>query len=123
MVIGLIVGHSDFGQAVLHAAESIAGDIEHIEYVSNDGLSTDDLVEKLRAFCGKNSDDSVLVFVDVYGGSCWRAAKMARLPNSNIIAGLNLPMLLSFMQKRKSLSFDELVHVIENDGKRAIKSE
>jgi len=123
MIKGLIVGHRDFGKAILNAMESISGSIENIEWVSNDGLSTNELAEKIRAACELNGEEGILVFVDVYGGSCWRAAKMARASNARIITGINLPMLLSFIHKRETISLDELPAVMENDGKRAIQSE
>jgi len=123
MIKGLIVGHRDFGKAVLHAIESISGSIADISSISNDGLSTDELADHVRKACERNCDEGIVVFVDVYGGSCWRAAKMAKAPNSRIVTGFNLPMLLSFIHKRNSTTLDELPIMLENDGKRAIQSE
>lgn len=123
MIKGLIVGHRDFGKAIINAAESISGCTERIEYVSNEGLSTNELADKIKVLCNRDCDEGVVLFVDVYGGSCWRAAKMAKTSNAHIVTGLNLPMLLSFVQKRKTVSFDVLPSVMETDGKRAIMIE
>jgi len=123
MIKGIIVGHSGFGKAVLKAIQSISGRNEHIECFSNDGLSTNELTDEIKALCEGECEDGVIVFVDVFGGSCWRAAKMTRLSNSHIISGFNLPMILSFINKRETIPFDELVSVIESDGKRAIVRE
>ena len=123
MIQGLVIAHSDFGAALQNAVESISGDTDNIVHLSNTGLSTDRLTENIRSVCEKSDHDSVIIFVDVYGGSCWRASKKARIPNAHIITGFNLPMLLSFINKRDSLPFDELAHTLEVDGKRGIKSE
>lgn len=123
MVKGLVIGHRDFSGAVMHVIESVSGDIECIDFISNDGLSTDGLTEQIQLFCEAGIQDGVVVFVDMYGGSCWRAAKKANIENTHIVSGFNIPMLLSFIQKRQTLPFDELVRIIEYDGKRAIRKD
>ncbi|MBN1292137.1 MAG: hypothetical protein JXB48_09890 [Candidatus Latescibacteria bacterium] len=123
MIQGIIIGHVDIGNALIDALHSISGMVEFIEYISNKGLSTNELAEIIKSKSQKNSSDGVMLFVDMYGGSCWRAAKMARVPNSHIVTGINLPMLLSFIQKRNTIPIDELPAIMEIDGKRAITSE
>ena len=120
MICGLLVGHKDIGEGILRAVKSISGGVENFSYISNDGLSTNELVEKIKAFSDGYKGEGLLVFVDLYGGSCWRASKKAKLENTHIISGANLPMLLSFINKRESVSLDELPVIIENDGKRGI---
>ena len=120
MIKGLVIGHRDIGDGLLKALESISGSFEDIVFISNKGLSTDELSGKITAACNNNE---VILFVDVYGGSCWQAAKKARLSRCHIITGVNLPMLISFVNKRRALSFDKLNTVLEKDGKRGIISE
>ena len=123
MIAGLIVGHHNIGEAILTAIESILGSHKHLSSISNNGLSTGELAEKIKNFASSMNNNGLLIFVDVYGGSCWRAVKMAKVPKSHIVTGINLPMLLSFIQKRESLSFDDLPRVLETDGKRGITCE
>jgi len=123
MVQGLIIGHRDLSSAILNAIESIAGKTECLFCVSNEGLSTEELTERIKHVCESDCGGDVLMFVDVFGGSCWRAAKMARIPGARIISGLNLPMILSFIHKRATVSPDLLPSVLEKDGKRAIMSD
>lgn len=120
---GLIVGHKDIGNGLLKALESISGSFEDIIYFSNDGLSTKELADKINTACIDCQYNGIIIFVDVYGGSCWRAAKMAKLLRCHIITGLNLSMLLSFVNKRDSFSFDELSSILVTDGKRGITAE
>ncbi|MBT4485088.1 MAG: hypothetical protein HOC71_15595 [Candidatus Latescibacteria bacterium] len=120
MIYGLLVGHRDIGEGILRALKSISGGIENFSCISNDGLSTNELVEKIIAFSDDHKGEGLLIFVDLYGGSCWRASKKAKLKSTHIISGANLPMLLSFINKRESFSLDDLPVIIENDGKRGI---
>ncbi|MFC1606896.1 PTS sugar transporter subunit IIA [Candidatus Latescibacterota bacterium] len=123
MIKGLIVGHSEFGSAVLQAIQAISGSTEDIYTISNIGLSTDDIIDKIRSICQPECQDGLLIFVDLFGGSCWRAAKKAAVPNSRIVTGLNLPMLLSFVSKRSEMLLDELADIMDVDGKRGIRLE
>jgi mannose/fructose-specific phosphotransferase system component IIA len=123
LIHGIIVGHQDIGDAFLRALNSISGSIEHISFISNNGLSTRDIVKKIKDTGNGCKDDGIIIFVDIFGGSCWRAAKLAQLSQCHILTGLNLPMLLSFINKRNSFSFVELPSVLELDGKRGITSE
>ena len=123
MICGLLVGHSDIGEGIVRALESISGDVDNFFYISNEGLSTNELIEKIKSFSDDHQEEGLLIFVDLFGGSCWRASKMAKLNGTRIISGANLPMLLSFINKRELFSLDELPAIIENDGKRGITLE
>ena len=123
MVKGLLIGHRDLSIAIMHVLESVVGTIENIDFLSNEGLSTEDLTQKILLFSKKDIDDGIIIFVDMYGGSCWRAAKKTKLKNSYIISGYNIPMIMSFIHKRETLPFDVLIQTIENDGKRAVRTD
>lgn len=122
MIQGIIVGHRDIGASILKALESISGPVSDVCFCSNEGLSTRELASQIQECTGRNDSPSI-IFVDVLGGSCWRAAKMVQTPDSHIITGLNLPMLLAFISKRDTVPFEELPSVIINDGIRGISTE
>ena len=123
MIDGLIVGHHDIGLAVLDVMKSILGGYEHLSYISNTGLSTNELAEKIKSYASNTHNDGLLIFVDLYGGSCWKAAKIAKTEKTHIITGINIPMLLSFIHKRELYSLDDLFGILEKDGKRGIIGE
>jgi len=123
MIGGVIVGHRDIGESMCRALESIAGKFKNLVCISNEGLSTAEIAEEIKGISNTMRADGLFIFVDVYGGSCWRAAKLAKPDKAHIITGINLPMMLSFIHKRESFSFHELADVLETDGKRGVTSE
>ena len=119
MIQGIVAAHRGYAEAVLGALAGMCGKVERLESVSNDGLSAGELTERIRE-TAEVDGEGVCIFVDVFGGSLWRAARTARISGAVIITGFNLPMLLSFVTKRDSVPFDELPAVLAEDGKRGI---
>ncbi len=64
----------------------------------------------------------MLILLDDYGGSCATAPSWpaARTPDTAIISGVNLAMLLGFVTWRESDDFEELVARIVQKGREAI---
>lgn len=123
MIYGIIVSHRNVGHGILNALVGMYGDVDCLVSLSNEGLSTNELADNIREAARFAGEEGVCVFVDAYGGSCWRASKLARLRNAHVITGFNLPMLLSFVTKRATIPFGELPAVLETDGKRGIRIE
>ena len=46
MIKGLVVGHKNIGEGLLKALKSISGSFEDIVFISNEGLSTDEIAKK-----------------------------------------------------------------------------
>ena len=121
MIGGVIIAHKDFGESLLRVITSIAGKFEHLASISNDGLSTSELVREIKRVSESMDVDGLFLFVDVFGGSCWQATKMAKLGKAHIVAGISLPMLLSFCHKRETVPFDELSGILETDASRGVR--
>ncbi len=119
MIQGIVVAHRNYSEAALGALTGMYGAVERLSGISNEGLSSAELTERIRQTADSDGD-GVCIFVDAFGGSPWRAARMARVPGSVILTGFNLPMLLSFVTKRDTVPFSELPAVLETDGKRGI---
>lgn len=127
-MIGLIlICHGDLAEALLRTAEEIAGPIEGVCCISNHGKSPAVVREETeRALARFDGGDGVLIMADLFGSSCWRCGfeELVVRPNDRdriaVIAGVNLGMLLSFSQKRKTLGFRELAATLVEDGRRGI---
>ena len=128
MVGAVIVTHGSFGRELLRAAEGIAGSQEEFAVISNEDLSIDKLERKLAEVLREgNFKDGVILFTDLFGGSCWKACmKIASdigwesFGGMTVLSGINLCMFLSFLYKKSRLEYPELVKTLEIDGKRGV---
>lgn len=126
-MIALIIGtHGKFSEELVKSAEMIFGSQENVGVVTfKPGEGTENLVEKYNNLINElNCEDGVLFMVDLFGGSPFNAASILALKNDNmeIVAGVNLPMLLEVFSSRDFLSLSELVTIAQNTGKDAIRS-
>lgn len=123
MIGAVVIAHQSLAREMVAAAEGIAGGQEKLVALSNDGLSLDALKKAVAAVLEEEDfSEGVFLFVDMIGGSPWRAAMERVGPRACVLSGVSLSMLLSFLQKRKGdPAFEELGSVIEHDGKRGIK--
>lgn len=121
MIKGIIIGHGDFAFSLLKTVEKILGKQETVEVFSNEKLSCEALVEKLRNAIAADEQEKI-IFVDLPGGSC--AISCSNLLKSNkelkILCGINLPMLIEFFLLREKYKVDELVPILLKKGKENI---
>lgn len=105
-MIGLLVtGHGNFASGITSAVNLIAGEQE--DYQSVDFLATynlDDLEKELRkALDNLKNCSGVLILCDLLGGTPFnKAVEIShKMENANVIAGVNLSMLLEVTMTRK----------------------
>lgn len=118
MIRGIIIGHGDFGSAMLSVAERIVGKQENVDVVSNAGLSCDSLIQKISNVVGSVPGEKI-VFVDLPGGSCTISCMklLKTYRELNIICGVNLPILLEFFLLRDKYTAKELIPLLIKKGK------
>jgi mannose PTS system EIIA component len=126
IMISVIIGtHGTFSEEILKSAEMIFGAQENVGSVSfKPGEGVENLVEKYNELISKlDSSDGVLFMVDLFGGSPFNAASLIAMKNDNmeIVAGVNLPMILETLGSREFSSLSELLVIAENSGKEAIR--
>jgi len=125
-MISVIIGtHGMFSEEILKSAEMIFGSQENIGSVTfKPGEGVDDLVEKYNNLINElDCTDGVLFMVDLFGGSPFNAASIIAMKHDNmeIVAGVNLPMILETLGSRDFSSLSELLAIAENSGKEAIR--
>jgi len=99
----LVVTHGEFGSALLGAAQMIVGPQPGIESVSVlVGRGVDEIVSELKAALSRlESGLGVLVLTDLFGGTpTTLSLSLRKLGNIEVVAGVNLPMLLKVLQGR-----------------------
>jgi mannose/fructose-specific phosphotransferase system component IIA len=118
-VRGLIIAHSSLAAGMAAAVRQIAGvGEEAIRTISNDACGPEGLVAAVREAAG---DAPVILFTDMPSGSCAFAARKVAMerPNTGVVCGVNLPLLLDFVFHR-DLPPGDLVERLVDKGRRGI---
>ncbi len=110
MTRALILTHGKLGRALLDSAAHIFRGGAEVDVLSNEDFCGSDLAGAVRAWADAE-EGPVFVFVDVGGGSCGIAAQLALRdrPDSWILGGVNLPMVLTYLGAADQLEPVELV--------------
>ncbi|NIA29598.1 MAG: hypothetical protein GWP06_06750 [Actinobacteria bacterium] len=120
----ILITHGPIGSAIIEAVRGIMGVDEGLYALSVTDMSLNEISARLAALVNapENQDDGIIVMASLKGGSCWNvsAAVAGKNPNVRVVSGVNLPMALSFITKRDSLSLDDLVETLETDGQRGV---
>ncbi|HSR55542.1 MAG TPA: PTS sugar transporter subunit IIA [Alphaproteobacteria bacterium] len=122
--IGLVlVTHGAVGQALLDTLEHVVGAQDAIIPVS---IQPDDDVEAkreeiLKAIATARSEGGCIVMTDMFGGTPSNLALSAMGEESvEVIAGVNLPMLIKFASVRGSASLADVVAEVQEAGRKYI---
>jgi len=115
MIKCIVLTHGDLGFALLNTTEKIIGPLEGIKVISNELTSLKDLITNLDSIVKNWEESEILIMVDFCGGSCWHAARVIKRSMSNIalLSGVNLPMMLSFVNKRESYKLPDLAYYLK----------
>lgn len=115
---GVVVGHGTLGAALVDAVQRIAGTDTGLEAISNTGCDRGMLEERILAAVG---DGPALVFIDMPSGSCLFAAmrRLEGIPDTRVITGVNLAMLLEFVFHRDG-EVDDVAAQVVDAGIRAV---
>ncbi|MBN1153290.1 hypothetical protein JXB12_00055 [candidate division KSB1 bacterium] len=123
MVGGILITHGPMAQALIKAGETILGKIQYIYGFSTTDLSIATIVERIDSIVHDEEwPHDTLILVSLKGGSCWNAALTAKkkLSNIEVVSGINLSMLLSFVTKRNEEPLAKLAQTVMSDGIRGI---
>ena len=123
-MIGIvIVSHERISKELLVALEHIVGKQEKIESIS---IFPGDNVEKrrkeiLNATKRVNSGKGVVILTDMFGGTPSNLAiSLMEDKYIEVIAGVNLPLLIKMTSLRKDCKLRELVKISQESGRKYI---
>ena len=108
---------------MVETAKAIIGYQDGLYPFSNNDLTTEELVKRLNDLkVSQGNPKNGVIMVDLHGGNCWRIAKLFahENPGYNVLSGVNLPMLLSFLTKKNEIPPEKLFEVIETDAHRGV---
>lgn len=123
MIQGLVLTHGGIGAELVKVVGSILGPVAGLTAGSNHGRSARQVAELVSDWlAGVQPDDSALVFIDDYGGSCANAALLGGGDRGRVtvLSGVNLAMLLAFATWRDEAPRDELVQRLVDTGRKAV---
>lgn len=123
-MIGIVVAaHKKLGTELVAAAEGIIGNLERVESVEfGYDESPEEAVDRLYESVKRVDDGSgVLVFTDMFGGTPTnRSLALLKRSSIEIIAGVNLPMILKAHTARMGMPLRELTEFLRDYGARNI---
>lgn len=122
----LIITHGNFGKELLRSVEMIMGEQQDVKAL---GLCLGDSVDELRSTAessileNQNAGMNTIVMVDILGGSPSNVALylLKKYRNIKVITGINMLMIIEFLQSREYNELDNLVDLIINSGSEGIK--
>jgi mannose PTS system EIIA component len=123
MIGGLIVTHGRLAIELLNAAEQIVGEIHNVAAVS---LGWHDDVDTAAASIQKaiervRTADGVLILTDMFGGTPTNIASTFLDDGKvEIITGVNLPMLIKFVQLENDQTLASAAKLIREVGQSSI---
>ncbi|MFC1477794.1 PTS sugar transporter subunit IIA [candidate division KSB1 bacterium] len=114
----IILTHGDLGAALLKTTGKIIGEHEGIKVISNENTSLKDLIFSLEKAVEDWEDENILIMIDFCGGSCWHAAQVVKRNRENValLSGVNLPILLAYINRRESYKLAELAEYLKESS-------
>jgi len=124
MVGALIVAHSHIGKELIATAKYLVGKMDGIVAVSIDFKMNTFEAKKIISQAIRKIDqgEGVLILTDLFGGVPSNIAFSFLLDKEKIevITGVNLPMILTFWNKRENIDLMELAKAVQLSGRRNI---
>jgi PTS system mannose-specific IIA component len=120
----VIVAHGRVGHCLMEAVEGILGKQTGWVAVSNAGMRLKELTEAVdRAVASLSKDYDVVVISDMPGGSCHHVCQelLTKGVGMRALTGVNLMMLLEFFVKRERTEINELVSMVKERGRDAVR--
>ncbi len=123
MVGCLVLSHGAIAQALIEASKSIVGECEQVFTLTGPELSVRQVRDRIAELIhDRDLHEGLFILVSLRGGSYWNAALhiAKEFDKVQLISGINLSLLLSFITKHQKCTFEELGQVMLEDGRRAI---
>jgi len=124
MIGVVIVTHSQLGEALIEATEFIIG--TRPDTLVSVSINLNEHADKLREKIAKgiktvNRHKGVLILTDMFGGTPSNLSySFLEEGRVEVISGVNLPILVQAINKRKEMELSELAKSLEAFGKKSI---
>ena len=124
-MVGLVVAtHGRLAAEMVATAEQIVGHVEAAATVSLEpGAGPQEIREKMRAAVDSvDQGDGVIIMADLFGGTpCKESLMLCKAGKLEVLAGVNLPMLLKANSLRsEAMPLADLAHALTQYAQRNI---
>tara|TARA_R110002072_G_scaffold4179_1_gene29670 strand:+ start:1806 stop:2213 length:408 start_codon:yes stop_codon:yes gene_type:complete len=123
-MIGLVVvTHGRLAEEFVAAAEHVVGPLDNCSSIC---IGPDDDMEQRRddirdAVEAVDTDEGVIVLTDMFGGTPSNLAiSLLEKSRVEVVAGVNLPMMIKLAEARDTLALHELAQTAADAGRRYI---
>jgi PTS system mannose-specific IIA component len=122
-MIGLVlVTHGHLADEFVAATEHVVGEQRLVEAIC---IAADDDMEVRRAdiaaaLARVDEGDGVIMLTDMFGGTPSNLAISLMRPGIEVIAGINLPMLIKLAGVRKTMTVEAAVEAAQTAGRKYI---
>ncbi len=123
MIGCIVLSHGQVAQALIDACKQILGECKNVYALNCEGLTPKGIYDNITHLIeSENLKDGLFILVGLRGGSCWNAAAriLRERQKVQLISGMNLSIIISFVTKSNQYSFEELGEILVQDGKRGI---
>ncbi len=124
IVGGVVVTHGNLANELVSAAETIVGDIRHIQAVSIGWHDDVDLAREAiaEAIQRVKTKAGVLILTDMFGGTptniaCTFLETSARI---EVVTGVNLPMLITLADQEPDETLEAVAQRVREQGQKSI---
>ena len=124
-MIGLIlVTHGRLAEELRSAMEHVVGAQKNVDTVC---IGPDDDIDRCRrdieqCICRCDTGDGVVLLTDMFGGTPSNLAiSMMERQGVEVIAGVNLPMLLDYLHNRERFGLVELAERLQTKARESIR--
>jgi PTS system mannose-specific IIA component len=122
-ITGIVVTHGNLARELVDTVAKIVGRTNCCIALSNEDLSNESLISKIRDIIDQAPDRHIILFVDYFGGSCSlncsRAVK--GYSKATVISGVNLPILLDFVTKQGTMEPEEIIDHLIKRGQESVR--
>jgi len=123
MIGVVVVTHGQLATELLNAAETIVGDLPRFAAVSigwheDTGDAREEIAEAVKRV---RQDAGVLILTDMFGGTPSNLAiSCMSNPKIEVLAGINLPMLIKLAKVRKCAGLSDAVTKAQEAGRKYV---
>lgn len=121
----ILASHGQLARGMRDTLQMLAGDISDLIIVNIDDQGQSVFEEKIETILHDINSDPILVLTDINGGSPFQTFMKYKLINNlnmEIVAGVNLPMILDVYLSRETVSLEELKYKAIDTGISGIVS-